>query len=1137
MYPNPRQLAVAGVFFASIARALPSVEPIVHHQAEVTSVAFLADGEHAVSSSKDATIKVWDLKSGTLVRTLARTRPERLSGRTVDKLIALADGSVASADGLGNIALWNPERGELLKAFDRGGAGQEIENVRGSTCFAALADRWFVSGGFDGPTVLYDASSGAVQAFDGGCGAATFLPDQTLLVQSVAETPWEAVSIPSLKKVPVPLRVQADTFPAWQLFAVDPSLKFSVRPHGAGAARFGGEKVVQLESATGDLYPRALAVFPDAHVMSVTWDGRLLTWNARGALFDTRPLELGDAKRVSAAAISVLGDRVLYGCEDGSVRLWDVAGQAVRTRFLPTLPWLGEIVDSGDGARVVSLDQRGMTRVHDSATGAVLASVPGPTTAIAVDAKHQVLATVGTDGLVQTWTADSGTLRAQGMKSAGARRVAVSPNGEFVATLSDEGEISLWNPSSGGVRNARLEKGGEASALFFSPSGEWLVAGAKWSALRWNLPKNQLASLRPAWRYLGYAADGRELIQLNNDGLRRYEWWDPDKDDFGRGAPITIGVDAWGEGPAAPSLSADGRTALAIDQVGWAAVRHLEEKHRERTPADDPFRFGISALPVAVALSPDGRYAAVGGRDGAIRLVRLADRALVSWIGVGKEWVSWTADGFFDGSRRAGDLLQVTEGYRAFAVDQLAARYNRPDLLLERLGLGSSTLIEHYAARQRIRLRRLGLREDELGASYEQAPEVRSLSCSVEGDAVHVVADARARGDAKLLRRSLFVNGVSVGDREKPVFASDQREAKLDERISLSSGENRIEVSVTDSRGAESLRERCNAEGPARAPGDIYFVAFGVNAPAAGGAKLAYAEEDARALACIFESLPNGHALPLLGADATVYATGSKPSGVARAAAFLAQSKVNDTVVLFLAGHGAHTEDAAADYAFLTHDARPDALRESAWLQDDIDRLLQGAPARKRLLVFDACESGDLDRTERRGLAATRSFLRDRDHYIYNDLSRRSGAVVLSSSTGQEPSTELEALGHGVFSWYLQAALTSGDADTNGDSRLGVAELGQFVSSGVASRTNDHQHPVIDRDNPAVDIELPIARGAACATPPRTAGRLPPQQGGCACRATGGPSNASAGWALITLIAGAALIVRGRRSSRQGARL
>jgi uncharacterized caspase-like protein len=91
--------------------------------------------------------------------------------------------------------------------------------------------------------------------------------------------------------------------------------------------------------------------------------------------------------------------------------------------------------------------------------------------------------------------------------------------------------------------------------------------------------------------------------------------------------------------------------------------------------------------------------------------------------------------------------------------------------------------------------------------------------------------------------------------------------------------------------------------------------------------------------------------------------------------------------------------------------------------------------------------------------------LYDKHRYIYNDLSRRSGAIVYSSSKGGEFSYESDKIRNGFFTKEIIEAIKSGAADQNKDGIITTDELRDYVSSAVAKDTEGLQNPTVDRDN------------------------------------------------------------------------
>ena len=79
----------------------------------------------------------------------------------------------------------------------------------------------------------------------------------------------------------------------------------------------------------------------------------------------------------------------------------------------------------------------------------------------------------------------------------------------------------------------------------------------------------------------------------------------------------------------------------------------------------------------------------------------------------------------------------MVQGLEAYGVDQFAARYNRPDLMLERMGTGSPEQISHYNSQYQKRLKKLGLAEAELGAELH-VPEARITKTARGGKYLNV---------------------------------------------------------------------------------------------------------------------------------------------------------------------------------------------------------------------------------------------------------------------------------------------------------------------------------------------------------------------------------------------------------------
>ncbi|MCE9502100.1 MAG: caspase family protein, partial [Leptospira sp.] len=429
----------------------------------------------------------------------------------------------------------------------------------------------------------------------------------------------------------------------------------------------------------------------------------------------------------------------------------------------------------------------------------------------------------------------------------------------------------------------------------------------------------------------------------------------------------------------------------------------------------------------------------------------------------------------------------IVTGFTAWGIDQFAYKFNRPDLILERAGMGNKTLLTHYFNRFKKRLNRAGLSESDVNSEMD-VPTATIIAHSVVKDVANLRIGLQ---DEKYSIRNynIYVNDV-------PLFGSkgkktDGTKVFIEEQFQLTPGKNKIEVTCLNSRGAESLRSLVYlfSSYTPKEKGDLYYLGFGVSRYKNTELNLQFADKDAKDLAGVFggfekKSFSGFHSRIYLNEEATV-------ENVRKAKEFLKNAKPADTVVLFIAGHGLHDRDKESTYYFLTHETDLTKLADTAANFELIEEILQEIAPRNKLFLIDTCESGETeDETVSRNLITAKSrglsprtirsinviakgkspdkprtFLFETDRYIYNDLLRRSGAVVFSSSKGGEFSYESAEIQNGFFTSELIHALRNRKADRNGDGIISTDELKAIVIQEVSKKTNGLQNPTVDKDN------------------------------------------------------------------------
>ncbi|WP_370413916.1 hypothetical protein [Streptomyces fradiae] len=369
-------------------------------------------------------------------------------------------------------------------------------------------------------------------------------------------------------------------------------------------------------------------------------DGRLLTatspwrsaelWNVTDPARPVRvELPLGTASRGGGTLAFALDGRTLFGSSpQGRMLAWNVTDPA-RPVLLPRspLPVNGAPRAFGpDGRTLAGTSGDSTVRIWDLAhpDRAPAALVPPN----ARDTHHQVA--YRPDGRYlalsngnQVWVWDlADPARPQRMRyylpTAGpdANSLAFSPDGQTLAVADTARTVRLWSfadPAAPKGRPSLPMPPSSARGLAFAPDGRTLAAGTDTGPIMlWRLPDAGLPPAAYDTRTLAYAPDGRRLATGDGDGTVRL-WSLGDPTDPARRSRV-VGTLSAGTGEvAALAFGPDGRT---LTVGSWDDDRvsrwDLTDPARPRRLAER----AVEAGERAPALSPDGRTAAVQGKDG-----------------------------------------------------------------------------------------------------------------------------------------------------------------------------------------------------------------------------------------------------------------------------------------------------------------------------------------------------------------------------------------------------------------------------------------------------------------------------------------------------------------------------------------
>jgi WD40 repeat protein len=399
------------------------------HKDIISAGAFSADGKLLASSSAK-TVKVWDVGSGTELRTL------RFESYSVYALAFSADGKMlAGGTNNGPIILWDVQTGKELRTL-KGHAGA-VQVVDFSSDGKQLA-----SGGEskeqEQEVKIWDVASGEeLKSINGKSlfGYAILSPDKKIQ------------AIPSMKDEDRNIRlISTET----------------------------GKEIRKLD-VSPDTIVTPLCFSPDGGILaSGDLDGKIKLWDvASGSSLRTLAAH---SDWVNSLALSPDGKVLASGTGDGTsavINLWDVSGSTGRRTLVGDVGGFKSVVFSADGKTIVGGNTNNTVQVWDAATGTQRLKLKDESAPAVMSADSTTLAT----GSGNLWDIKSGA-KLRVLKDKNFNMLAFSPDGKVLASGSSDQMVKLWDAATGAELHTLKGHRFTILALAFSPDGKTLASGS-----------------------------------------------------------------------------------------------------------------------------------------------------------------------------------------------------------------------------------------------------------------------------------------------------------------------------------------------------------------------------------------------------------------------------------------------------------------------------------------------------------------------------------------------------------------------------------------------------------------------------------------------------------------------------------
>jgi WD40 repeat protein len=1107
----------------------------VGHTSGVISAVFSPDGKLALTASNDNTARIWDVSTGKelqvlignnyciesavfspdgqLVLTTARwdktarifevaTGKERqvLSGHNqrVNSAVFSLDGKLALT------ASWD----NTARIFEVA-TGKELEVLKGHTHYVRSAlfsqDCKHALTAGDTTARIFEVATGKeLQVLSGHTdwvNSAVFSPDGRLALTASSDRTARLWDVTTGKELQV-LNGHTESVS---------SAVFS--PDGALALTESGSKAHIFEVATG----KELQVLE--HTSWVT----SAVFSADGKWAFT----------VSSDYTAVLRSRA---------RIFEVA----TGKELQVLRWHsregGSAILSPDCQLVLTTASEDNTaRIFEVATGKELQVLSGQTSSVSVysavfspDGKLAI--TASADNTARLWDVSTGKALQVLQHTDYVRSAVFSADGILALTASDDNTARIFEVATGKVLQVLRGHANWLTSAVFSPEGKWALTAADTTARIFEVATGkQLKVLNghtSEVRSAVFSPDGTLALTASNDNTARL--WDVST---GKELQVLSGHTSW---VTSAIFSSDGTLALTAsdntarifevttgkelqvlkghtDYVhsavfspdGTLALSASRDKTARifevATGKEIKVLSGHNQMVNSAVFSPDGRHVVTTGRDHKTILWDVATgKALYTRLQLeGNDWLVYDEHYRFDGTQGAIDYLYLTCGLEVIDLAQVKDSLWVPGLV-EKIMNGDSILIHD-----------------------RPAPKLKDLNiCDLTP-----VIEPIDKGDKGLYRYKIIPRNGGLGETEVYIngnltykFKPEQLQKKLEQKKEvyyLSFSSDTLQGFLTgEKNNANPILVKAKVKGSGiygrgvvldvvktteKENPKFFGVFIGVNdygnptmeSSAQRYRDLVFAKKDADDLSNAVEATARN----LFKEDCRIYRlTGTGNSDSVPSKANLQNvlkeigenAKASDILYMFFAGHGDIPEKSGEkEIRFILHKADKKNVMSTSFGVEELTEWChpKNIKAQKRVLVFDACHSGQIINQTmafngRGDDEATRIRQLDR-------LKDKNGMMILAAAADNESAYEDETLNQGVLTYHLLQVMKEQPKDTSLEIRSWFDETIDLVKD--YSRANGNQQEpnsfgdgrfeignITNEVRQSIDISCPKTRIGLC---------------------------------------------------------
>ncbi|MDY7396306.1 caspase family protein [Aureibaculum sp. 2210JD6-5] len=441
----------------------------------------------------------------------------------------------------------------------------------------------------------------------------------------------------------------------------------------------------------------------------------------------------------------------------------------------------------------------------------------------------------------------------------------------------------------------------------------------------------------------------------------------------------------------------------------------------------------------------------------------------------------FTPDGYYMGDKEVIKNSHFVYNDKATSLRSFDLIFNRPDIVLERLKVSDDNMLKVLKNISRIRLKKYGFHNG-VNFSNLKLPEIiisnkNDINPIVSKDVVKLFISVDAGLDI-LKEIKVNVNGVPI---KHNISVKNNHRIENDSLdVPLHFGENTISISAINSKNIESLIETISIKNTKKIVSQIYYIGLGVSKYKDTSMNLTYARKDINDIAKKMKSKYKERIIidTLLNEKVT-------KENFLKLKKTISKANENDVVILSFSGHG--LIDELGDFYFGTNDIDFENPSQKGIDFNDIEMLFNSSSARKRLVLMDACHSGES--LSEYGISLEESLdenvvtyttkgsigssigknndlqIQKYNQMLFSNLNNMTGAVIIAASGNKEYAFEGAEWENGVFTYtFLKGIFDLGNPFEN-EGKIRISNLTNYIVKNVYQLTKGLQNPNTRSEN------------------------------------------------------------------------